>query len=85
MDYLIIDAVHFIVSFILLTMAIRSFLKTRADAMLYLILGFGSITFGHLFLDIYFIDNIYSNKLYSEIFDIAGLILLILAVKKSTD
>ncbi|KCZ73552.1 hypothetical protein ANME2D_00623 [Candidatus Methanoperedens nitroreducens] len=83
MVYLIIDVIHFIVSSILLTMAIRSFLKTRITAMLYLTMGFAFITFGHLFSDIYFIDNVYMDKLYSEIFDIIGLILLIIAVKKS--
>ncbi len=81
----IIDLIHFIVGFILLYMAIRSYLKTRIPAMLYLVLGFALITFGHLSLDIYFYYDIYINSIYSEIFDILGLSALIIAVKKISD
>jgi hypothetical protein len=81
----IIDIIHFIIGFILLYMAIRSYLKTRIPAILYLVLGFALITFGHLSLDIYFYYNIYINSLYSEIFDILGLSALIIAVKKISD
>ncbi|WP_456303693.1 DUF7521 family protein [Candidatus Methanoperedens nitratireducens] len=52
---LIIDIIRFTVSFILLVIATRSFLKTRISAMFYLTLGFGLITFGHLLSDIYFL------------------------------
>ncbi len=82
---LIIDIVHFVVSFILLVIAIRSFLKTRVTAMFYLILGFALITFGHLLSDIYFFNDSNMNKIFSEISDIAGLIALIIAVEKSAD
>lgn len=82
---IIIDIVHFIVGFILLYMAIRSYLKTRIPAMLYLVLGFALITFGHLSLDIYFYYDLYIHSIYSEIFDILGLSALIIAVKKISD
>lgn len=91
---IIIDIIHFIVGFILLYMAIRSYLKTRIPAMLYLVLGFALITFGHLSMDIYFyydkyIHSLYYDRyihsLYSEIFDILGLSALIIAVKKISD
>jgi hypothetical protein len=82
---IIIDIVHFIVGFTLLYMAVRSYLKTRIPAMLYLVLGFALITFGHLSLDIYFYYNIYINSTYSELFDILGLSALIIAVKKISD
>lgn len=85
LDILIVDILRFIVSFILLFMAVHSFLKTRIPAMLYLTIGFAFITFGHLFIDIYFFDNVYQNKIFSELSDILGLIALIIAVKKSTD
>jgi len=82
---IIIDIIHFIVGFILLYMAIRSYLKTRIPAMLYLVLGFALITFGHLTLDIYFYYDRYIHSFYSEIFDIMGLSALIIAVKKISD
>ncbi len=77
----IIDIIHFIVSFILVTISIRSYLKTRLPAMMYLVLGFILISFGHLFADIYFYDDVYINTVLAEIFDILGLIALIIAVK----
>lgn len=85
LNILIVDIVRFIVSFILLFMAARSFLKTRIPAMLYLTVGFAFITFGHLLSDIYFFDNAVQDKIFSELSDIIGLSALIIAVKKSSD
>lgn len=83
MPYLIVDVIRFIVSFILLATAARAFLKTKSPAMFYLALGFAFITLGHLFSDIYFYNNTELNMLNSEIFDIIGLISLIVAIKKA--
>lgn len=82
MVYVIVDIVHFIVSLILVVISIRSYLKTRLPAILYLVISFVLISFGHLFSDIYFYNNIYINEVLSEIFNIIGLITLIIAVKK---
>lgn len=84
-NILLVDIVRFIVSFVLLILAARSFLKTRIPAMLYLSIGFAFITFGHLISDIYFFDNAIKDKIYSELSDIIGLIALIIAVKKSSE
>lgn len=85
MVYAILDIIHFILGFILLFMAFRSYLKTRISAMIYLILGFFFLTFGHLFVDIYFFHDLDMNKIFSEIFDILGLLALIIAVTKISD
>ncbi len=82
MVYPIIDIIHFIVSFILVVIAIRSYLNTRLPAVLYLVISFVLISFGHLFSDIYFYSNVYINEALSEIFNIIGLITLIIAVRK---
>lgn len=81
MVYAIVDIIHFTVSFILVAISIRSYLKTRLPAMLYLVMGFTLISFGHLFADIYFYNDAYINNVLAEIFDILGLIALIIAVK----
>ncbi len=82
MAYAIVDIIHFIVSFILVVISIRSYMSTKLPAILYLVVGFVLISFGHLFSDIYFYGNISINEVLSEIFNILGLITLIIAVKK---
>lgn len=82
MATIILHVIHFTLGFILLVMAIRSYLKTRISAMFYLILGFFSLTFGHLFVDVYFFADLNMNLTFSEIFDILGLLALIIALKK---
>jgi len=81
MVYAIVDIIHFTVSFTLVVISIRSYLKTRLPAILYLVVGFILISFGHLFADIYFYNDAYINNVLSETFDIMGLIALIIAVK----
>ncbi len=83
MHYFIIDIIRFSIGFILLALAMRAFLKTGLPAMLYLTIGFGLLTIGHLFADIYFFNSADMAKLFSEVFDILGLMALIIAVKKS--
>lgn len=77
-----VDFIRFLVSFILLFYAFRAYLRTKHISMLYLTIGFSFLTFGHLLTDIYFYYNADLHKLYSEIFDIMGLISLIIAIKK---
>jgi uncharacterized membrane protein len=78
-----IGAVRFFVGLILVIIAMRAYLKTRTSDMLYLTAGFTLITIGNLFSTIYYVDDIRMDKLLSNIFDILGLIALIIAVRKS--
>ncbi|KCZ70819.1 hypothetical protein ANME2D_02844 [Candidatus Methanoperedens nitroreducens] len=83
MHYFIIDIIRFSIGFILLALAMRAFLKTRLPAMLYLTIGFALLTVGHLLADIYFFNSVDMARLFSEVFDILGLMALIIAIKKS--
>jgi hypothetical protein len=51
--------------------------------MLFLVLGFSSLTLGDFFSAIYFTNNVYLDNLISDAFDIPGFIALIIAVGKS--
>ncbi len=75
-----IDFIRFIVSFILLSIAVRAFLITKSSAMFYVSTGFALITFGHMFSDIYFFGNVYMDRLFSDLFDLIGLTAIIVAV-----
>ncbi len=77
------NAIRFILGLILMSIAIRAFLRTRAQAMFFLGLGFSLITLGNLFSAIYYINNSDMDNLFSDIFDILGMIALIIAVIKS--
>jgi uncharacterized membrane protein len=80
MDYIILHITHVIVGFILLLMAVRSYLKTRISSMLYFILGFFFLAFGHLIADIYFFNDLSMYILIVELFDTAGLFALLIGV-----
>jgi hypothetical protein len=69
--------------FILMILSFRAFLKTRASAMLYLTMGFTLMTVGNLFSAIYYINDLRMDRFLANIFDILGLISLIIAVGKS--
>ncbi len=79
----IANVFRFIVGLILTIIAIQAFLKTRASATFFLSLGFSLITMGNLFSAIYYVNNAEMDSLFSDIFDVFGLITLIIAVKKS--
>ena len=79
----LIGAVRFFVGLILIIIALRAYLKTRTSDMFYLTTGFTLITIGNLFSTIYYVDDIRMDKLLSNVFDILGLIALIIAVRKS--
>lgn len=80
LELIIIVYVRFIVSFILLSIAVRSFLITKSSAMFYVSAGFALITFGDVFSDIYFFEYPYMDKLFSNLFDLIGLTSIIIAV-----
>jgi len=79
----LIGAVRFFVGLILIIIAMRAFLKTRTSDMFYLTMGFALITIGNLFSTIYYVDDVRMDKLLANVFDILGLIALIIAVRKS--
>ncbi len=79
----LIGIVRFLAGLILTVMALRAFLGTRNSAMLYLTAGFAFITVGNLFSSLYYIDDLRMDKLLSNVFDIIGLITLIIAIIKS--
>jgi uncharacterized membrane protein len=79
----IIGAVRFFVGLILVIIAMRAYLKTRTSDMFFLTCGFALITIGNLFSTIYYVDDIRMDKLLANVFDILGLIALIIAVRKS--
>ncbi|VVB97479.1 Uncharacterised protein [uncultured archaeon] len=79
----LISATRFFLGLILTTIALQAFLKTKTSNMLYLTTGFALITIGNLFSTIYYVDDVRMDKLLANIFDIIGLIALIIAIKKS--
>ncbi|MCE8424693.1 MAG: hypothetical protein J5U17_02820 [Candidatus Methanoperedens sp.] len=79
----IIGAARFFVGLILIIIAMRAFLKTRTSDMFYLTTGFTLITIGNLFSTIYYVDDMRMDKLLANVFDILGLIALIIAIRKS--
>jgi hypothetical protein len=78
----IINSLRFILGLILVVIAMRAFLKTRTSDMLYLVMGFTLITVGNAFSAIYYFNDVHMDALLSDIFDIFGLIALIIAIKK---
>ncbi len=80
----LIGAARFFVGLILIVIAMRAFLKTRTSDMLYLTIGFALITIGNIFSTIYYVDDARMDKLLANIFDILGLIALIIAVRESS-
>jgi len=79
----LIGAVRFFVGLVLIIIALRAYLRTRTSDMLYLTIGFAFITIGSLFSTIYYFDDVRMDKLLANVFDILGLIALIIAVRKS--
>ena len=79
----VITAIRFLVGLILMFIALRAFLRTGIPAMLFLTAGFTLITLGNIFSTLYYIEDAHMDKLLSNIFDIFGLIALIIAVRKS--
>ncbi len=78
-----ITVIRFFVGLILVLIGLKAFLRTRIPSMFYLTLGFALITIGDMFSAIYYFDNMRMNNLVSDIFDLLGLIALIIAVTKS--
>ncbi len=78
-------AAHLIVGFILVFYAAKAFRKTRYPPMLLLVIGFTLLVLGETVIgDVFsFIGKEEIQSIIEESFEIAGFIILILAVKKS--
>jgi len=79
----LISVIRFLVGITLTIISLRAFLGTKNSAMLYLTAGFALITVGNLFSTLYYVEDLRMDKMLSNVFDIIGLIALIIAVKKS--
>ncbi len=79
----LISIIRFLVGISLTIIGLRAFLGTKNPAMLYLTAGFTLITVGNLFSTLYYVEDLRMDKLLSNVFDILGLVTLMIAVKKS--
>ena len=78
-------AAHLIVGFLLVFFAAKAFKKTKYPPMLLLVFGFTLLVLGETVVEyaFSFLQNEDVQKMIEEGFEIAGFIVLILAVKKS--
>ena len=83
-NYLIL-AIHLIVGFILVFYAVKAYKKTKYAPMLLLVIGFTLLVLGETIIgDAFsFVNDQEVQDIIEEAFEIAGFIVLILAVKKS--
>jgi len=83
-SYLLL-AIHLIVGFLLVFFAIRAYKKTKYPPMLLLVIGFTLLVLGETIIgDAFsFVNNQEVQDVIEEGFEIAGFIVLILAVQKS--
>ena len=83
-NYLIL-AIHLIVGFILVFYAVKAYKKTKYQPMLLLVIGFTLLVLGETIIgDAFsFVNDQEVQDIIEEAFEIAGFIVLILAVKKS--
>ena len=82
---LLILAVHLIVGFILVFYAVKAYKKTKYPPMFLLVIGFTLLVLGETVIgDAFsFVNDQEVQDIIEEAFEIAGFIVLILAVKKS--
>jgi len=83
--YYILLAAHLIVGFTLVFYAAKAFKKTKYAPMMLLVIGFTLLVIGETVVEdaFSFLNNGDLQKIIEEGFEIAGFIVLILAVKKS--
>ncbi|MHB8601863.1 MAG: DUF7521 family protein [Nitrosotalea sp.] len=81
----ILLAAHLIVGFILVFYAAKAFKKTKYAPMLLLVIGFTLLVLGETVIEyaFSFLSDKSIQKIIEEGFEIAGFIVLILAVKRS--
>ncbi|MEM2159785.1 MAG: hypothetical protein QXN55_02385 [Candidatus Nitrosotenuis sp.] len=81
----VITAIHLVVGFILVFYAAKAYKKTKYPPMLLLVAGFSILVLGETVIEDFFNflnDNVI-QEIIAESFEIAGFVILILAVKKS--
>lgn len=78
-------AAHIVVGFILVFYAAKAYKKTKYPPMLLLVIGFSLLVLGETVIDdaFSFLHDENLQQIVEECFEIAGFIVLILAVKKS--
>jgi len=78
-------AAHLIVGFLLVFFAAKAFKKTKYQPMILLVIGFTLLVLGETVMEyaFAFLENENLQKIIEEAFEIAGFIVLIIAVKKS--
>ena len=83
-NYVLLVA-HIIVGFLLVFYAAKAYKKTKYPPMLLLVIGFSLLVLGETVIDdaFSFLHNENLQQMIEESFEIAGFIVLILAVKKS--
>jgi hypothetical protein len=81
----ILLAAHLIVGFLLVFFAAKAFKKTKYQPMILLVIGFTLLVLGETVMEyaFAFLENETLQKIIEESFEIAGFIVLIIAVKKS--
>jgi hypothetical protein len=81
----ILLAAHLIVGFILVFYAAKAFKRTKYTPMMLLAIGFTLLVIGETVIEnvFSFLNNDSIQKIIEESFEIAGFVVLILAVKKS--
>ena len=83
-NYVLLVA-HLIVGFVLVFFAAKAFKRTKYPPMLLLVIGFTLLVLGETVVEyaFSFLNSESLQKIIEESFEIAGFIVLILAVKKS--
>ena len=78
-------AAHLIVGFLLVFFAAKAFKRTKYQPMILLVIGFALLVLGETVMEyaFAFLENENLQKIIEEAFEIAGFIVLIIAVKKS--
>ena len=78
-------AAHLIVGFSLVFFSAKAFKRTKYQPMIFLVIGFTLLVLGETVVEyaFAFLNNEILQKIIEEGFEIAGFIVLIIAVKKS--
>lgn len=83
-EYILLAA-HLIVGFLLVFFAAKAFKRTKYQPMILLVIGFTLLVLGETVMEyaLAFLQNESLQKIIEESFEIAGFVVLIVAVKKS--
>lgn len=84
-SHYVLLAAHLIVGFLLVFFAAKAFKRTKYPPMLLLVIGFTLLVLGETVIEsaFSFLGNEHIQKYIEEGFEVAGFVVLILAIKKS--